>query len=166
MNKDNTIQDICKLMLMIVCGLILSGCLGPLYGVYVAVTPEEEDEYIQETGPIVVIDTVSRLNATPAIIEYTLFDAENEACTISVEYSVDGTNWYSATMGSGGSGTNGVEGTIEGTDHTFIWNYNLTLDADLSDPETVGVMVRVQASDPSGLSGSDESMGHSLGGRI
>ena len=55
-------------------------------------------------------------------INYTLSDANADACTILAQYSTDGgTTWNTAAKGSGGDGTTGLKSSAVGTPHTFIW---------------------------------------------
>jgi uncharacterized repeat protein (TIGR02543 family) len=55
-------------------------------------------------------------------ISYTLADPESDSCGIAVWYSPDGgSNWNTATAGSGGDGTVPLTSSPGGTAHTFVW---------------------------------------------
>jgi hypothetical protein len=55
-------------------------------------------------------------------ISYKLADVESEACSLAVEYSVDGGDtWQTAMAGSGGDGTLQLASSPTGQAHTFVW---------------------------------------------
>ena len=68
------------------------------------------------------ITTPTSTQSGNVTISYTLADPESDICGIAIQYSPDGgSNWYTATPGSGGDGTVPLTSSPTGTAHTFVW---------------------------------------------
>ena len=77
----------------------------------------------RNTIPVVIVGTPGGPVSGNVAVSYTLFDAEPEACTIVVEFSVNGGVTYAvATMALGGDGLTGLAATPGGAAHTYLWN--------------------------------------------
>ncbi|MHC4598762.1 MAG: hypothetical protein ACYS47_07135 [Planctomycetota bacterium] len=73
----------------------------------------------------VAITTPTGIQNGDVTFSYTLTDYEDDTCTISPEFSVDGgLNWSAATTGTGGDGTTGLASSWAGTAHTYVWDSN------------------------------------------
>ena len=56
-------------------------------------------------------------------ITYTLFDQDNDNCSIAVQYALDASGtWYDATESDGSDGITDLTADNAGTVHTFVWN--------------------------------------------
>jgi hypothetical protein len=76
-------------------------------------------------------------------VDYTLMDLEGDDVNITVEYSTNGQDFYSATMGVGGDGTILLSSSREGTSHVFVWNST----TDLFGVDLERVYMKITASD-------------------
>jgi len=92
--------------------------------------------------PQVSVTTPTSPVSGPVSIEYTLTDDESQKCSITVEYSRDQTNWYSATKGTGGDDTVNLSSSPSGVPHTFVWD-TLTDNIGKSGLETVYIRITV-----------------------
>ena len=82
-----------------------AGCLGPAYAIYELTKPEAVDK---TTAPIAVIIDPVRLVTSPGLIQYSLYDADGDACTVTVECSVEGGAWLVPQFLSDGKRSRGV----------------------------------------------------------
>jgi len=104
-------------------------------------------------APSVEVTTPTGTQSGDVTIDYTLFDAEGDTCSIFVEYSDDGgNNWYPATEGTGGDGTTGLDSSSGGTTHTYVWNS----EADIGATSQDDIRIRITPNDGyrDGTSGS------------
>ncbi|MHC5079622.1 MAG: hypothetical protein ACYTHN_11415, partial [Planctomycetota bacterium] len=74
------------------------------------------------TLPSVSVTTPSGTESGLVAISYTLTDAESHACSISIEYSVNGGVVYIPGTGFAGDGLSGLTSSAGGTAHTVLWN--------------------------------------------
>ncbi len=72
--------------------------------------------------PTVALTTPGGVQSGGISVNYTLTDTEGDACSITVEYSIDGGAWQAATMGPAGDGTSGLSSSPSGTGHMFLWD--------------------------------------------
>jgi len=73
--------------------------------------------------PSVEVDTPVGPQQADVAINYRLVDAENDICSILVEYSVDGGGtWSAAKTAAEGDGEEGLAASPEGTPHVFVWD--------------------------------------------
>ncbi len=96
------------------------------------------------TPPVVVINSLTREDA-PATLTYTLIDNESNLCSVSVTYSLDGSNFFPCTQGIGGDPTTFLN-SGSGATHTFEWDYELDL---LTQGLVSNIWIAVQANDGS-----------------
>jgi hypothetical protein len=83
-------------------------------------------------------------------ITYKLVNDDSTASRVVVEYSEDGTNWYTATKGTGGDALTALTTSPAGVTHTFVWDsYS---DAGTSELDTE-VFVRITPYDASPTGG-------------
>jgi hypothetical protein len=87
-------------------------------------------------------------------LTYTLSDPDNEACTVYVEYSTDGADYYTCAEDDGGAseGTTGLEASPTGSMHVFIWDSEI----DMPGVDVSTVRVRITPHDTENGS-SDET---------
>lgn len=83
-------------------------------------------------------------------LSYTLSNYTSQNSSIKVEYSLDGTNWSTATSAGGDDGTTPLTTSLAGTSHTFIWD-TVT---DLGKSAKTTVDIRVKAYDQVSYNGS------------
>jgi PKD repeat protein len=74
-------------------------------------------------------------------INYFLSDVESDTCSIAVQYSTNGANWNTATMGSAGEGLTGLTSSPGGTAHTFLWDSRADNVAPSAQLDTVKVKI-------------------------
>jgi hypothetical protein len=88
------------------------------------------------TPPSVTINSASQAQANGDVaVAYTLTDAENNLCSVSAQYSKDGTNWSSATISGDASG-------VAPGSRTLYWK------SSADQPDGKGsYQIRLQASD-------------------
>ena len=102
--------------------------------------------------PSAMVTLPSGTQSGNVTINYTLTDAESDTCSIQVQYSPDrGTNWYTATPGSGGNGITGLSSSPNGTSHTFVWASS----SDMVDANSGNVKIRITPSDTGGPGTAD-----------
>ncbi len=94
------------------------------------------------TPPVVVINSLTREDA-PATLTYTLIDNESNLCSVTVTYSLDGSNFFPCTQGVGGDPTTFLNSGA-GATHTFKWDYELDL---LTEELVSGISIAVRAND-------------------
>lgn len=94
--------------------------------------------------PAVIVTSLTR-EESPATISYTLLDANNDPCTVEVQYSVGGGAFTNCFEG-GGDGTTGLSSSAGGTPHVFDWDFA----ADLGPEVTQNITIRIRASDAEG----------------
>ncbi|MCA8916694.1 MAG: hypothetical protein KDB90_14975 [Planctomycetes bacterium] len=91
--------------------------------------------------PAVVVTSLTR-EETPAAINFTILDANDDLCSIEVQYST-GSSFQPCFQGAGGDGVTGLTSSAGGATHTFSWDF----DADLGPAVTQGLSVRIRAND-------------------
>ncbi len=80
------------------------------------------DTITPNTPPVASVTTPASPSSGDITITYTLADAESDTCSVTVEYSTDsGANWYSCSQGVGGDGVTGLDSSVSGATHTFVW---------------------------------------------
>lgn len=105
--------------------------------------------------PLVGVVTPSGTLSGDIAINYSLFDDESDTCSIQVQYSPNGgTNWYTATQGSGGNGTTGLSSLPLGSPHTYVWASG----TDIGSVNNTNVKIRIAASDAGGA-GTESTTG-------
>ena len=101
------------------------------------ITFQVTDGDVPDTGVLAVtvtpINDVPWLLADPVVgtsfsevrINCTLFDVESDPCVITAQYSTDGASYREATLirwQESSRGVTGLESSLEGTDHFFVWD--------------------------------------------
>ena len=94
--------------------------------------------------PAVIVTSLTR-EESPATISYTILDANNDPCTVDVQYSVGG-GAFTACFEGGGDGTTGLSSSAGGTPHVFDWDFA----ADLTPDVTQDITIRIRADDGQG----------------
>ena len=94
--------------------------------------------------PAVIVTSLAR-EESPATISYTILDANNDPCSVDVQYSVGG-GAFSACFEGGGDGTTGLSSSAGGTPHVFDWDFA----ADLTPGVTQDITIRIRADDGQG----------------
>lgn len=128
-------------------GLVAAGggTVGALFGLQGGGDDDKDDgDSTPSTNvvPAVVITSLTR-EESPAAINYTILDANNDTCTIEVEYSVNGGSFSPCFEGAGGDGTTGLSSSAGGIAHTFSWGFI----EDLGPQLTENLDVRIRAHD-------------------
>ncbi|UCF07251.1 MAG: exo-alpha-sialidase, partial [Thermoplasmata archaeon] len=92
--------------------------------VYFRITPSDADAGSTKTSgsfrldnndvPYVVIETPSEVLSGDIQINYKLLDNESDDCSITVDYSLDGTSYLPAAEGAGGAGITGLSSSASG----------------------------------------------------
>jgi hypothetical protein len=85
--------------------------------------------------PTVVLANLAEEQSGSITINYYLKDSGSDLCDIDPQFSLDGINFNSATMGSGGHGTKDLTSYPSGTPHSFVWDSDF--DMPLMDDENV-----------------------------
>ena len=97
------------------------------------------------TLPRVRVDTPASSRGGLIPIPYRLYDTDGSACSISVQYSLNGGgSWLPATMGPGGQGTAGLASAVTGAAHVYAWNAA----ADIGYAGARTVRLRITPADP------------------
>lgn len=94
--------------------------------------------------PAVIVSSLTR-EESPATISYLILDANNDPCTVDVQYSVGG-GAFTQCFEGGGDGTTGLSSSAGGTPHVFDWDFA----ADLGPDVTQDITIRVRADDGQG----------------
>lgn len=98
------------------------------------------------TPPSVAVTTPAGTQVSDIPVAYTLTDAESNAVSILVEFSLDGGATFSAaTAAPGGDGVAGLTSSPAGVAHVFVWASRLD-GAGIAGPVTT-VQVRITPSD-------------------
>jgi hypothetical protein len=95
--------------------------------------------------PAVVVTSLTR-EESPASIHYTILDANDDLCSVEVQFSVGGAAFQPCFAGSGGDGTSGLSSSAGGVNHEFAWDFA----TDLGPQVTGDITLRIRASDASG----------------
>lgn len=95
-------------------------------------------------APAVIVSSLTR-QESPATISYLILDANNDPCTVDVQYSVGG-GAFTQCFEGGGDGTTGLSSSAGGTPHTFDWDFA----ADLTPNVTQDITIRIRANDGQG----------------
>jgi hypothetical protein len=77
--------------------------------------------------PEVKIPNIPNGSSGDILIEFVLTDIEEDLVNITAEYSSNGRDFYSATLGVGGNGTTYLSSSREGTSHVFVWDSGVDL---------------------------------------
>ncbi|MFH1707935.1 MAG: VCBS repeat-containing protein [Planctomycetota bacterium] len=138
----------------------LTGCLGPLYGVYMAVESAKKNDPAADLAPNAVLGTVADTTDTTVNIPVTVSDSEGDNADLIFEYSVLAGPWAACTglscAGAGAVAGNRVEGlntSAGGNAVTVAWDAAV----DLGAGATSEVRVRVSASGSGGSTAWRES---------
>ncbi|MFH1707389.1 MAG: VCBS repeat-containing protein [Planctomycetota bacterium] len=100
------------------------------------------DNTTSNSAPVVSIGTIGRqYNASVIPISFTLYDAENQDCDITLEYQVAGGGWSPCTGIAGA--TTGLTALSTGSAHSVTWNGT----ANLTPATRLQVQVRIIAND-------------------
>jgi hypothetical protein len=95
--------------------------------------------------PSVLVVTPVGKQVGNVTVDYTMFDSENDLCSIYVEYSEDGGSNYSpATQGPGSDGLSGLTSSPGGTPHIYRWDSA----ADIGSTWQTDIRIRITPSDP------------------
>ncbi|MCB9931796.1 MAG: hypothetical protein H6841_00065 [Planctomycetes bacterium] len=94
--------------------------------------------------PAVVVTSLIR-EESPAAINYTILDANNDLCSVEVQYSVGGGAFQACFQGTGGDGTTGLASSAGGVPHVFEWDFA----TDLGPQVTTDITLRIRANDGS-----------------
>ncbi|MCC6465676.1 MAG: hypothetical protein IT463_10085 [Planctomycetes bacterium] len=127
-------------------GLIAAG--GGTVGAIFGLQPKDEDDKKDppapstNVAPAVVITSLTR-EQSPASINYSILDANNDPCSVEIEYAVGAGAYQPCAAGSGGDGVTALTSSAAGTAHVFEWDY-LT---DLGPEATTDITLRVRAND-------------------
>lgn len=147
-------------------GLVAAGggSVGAIFGLQGSGDDDKKDGGGSNTpttnvAPAVVVTALVR-EESPARIQYTILDANSDACSVEVQYSVGGGSFQNCLEGSGpGDGTTGLATSPAGTSHTFSW--------DFATDEGLGylddVTIRVRANDGQVTSPWSELTGQDIG---
>jgi hypothetical protein len=80
----------------------------------------------KNTPPSITLSSLSGVQTGAVGIAYLLFDLENNAVSIAVEFSQDnGAAWKPATQAGIGDGTEDLEADASGVSHVFFWDTSL-----------------------------------------
>lgn len=91
--------------------------------------------------PAVIVTSLTR-EESPAAINYTIVDANDDLCSIEVQYST-GASFQPCFQGTGGDGIAGLSSNAGGATHVFSWDF----EADLGPAVTQGLSIRIRAND-------------------
>ncbi|MBZ0136166.1 MAG: hypothetical protein K8I27_07330 [Planctomycetes bacterium] len=94
--------------------------------------------------PAVIVTALQR-EVSPATISYTIIDANNDPCSVDVQYAV-GTGAFQPCFEGGGDGTTALGSSAGGTPHVFDWDFA----ADLGPDVTQDITIRIRADDGQG----------------
>ncbi len=124
-----------KRMIFLVPVLFLTPGCALFLGAGVGLTAWWATEASQEetNAPVASIEDPVRLKTSPGTVHYVLYDADDDACAVAVEVSVNGGPWRKATAASGSAGTDGLSAAPAGTPHTFLWDFASDLGASEAD---------------------------------
>jgi hypothetical protein len=92
--------------------------------------------------PAVVVTSLTR-EESPATISYTILDANDDLCSVEVQFSPNGGAFQPCFAAAGGDGTTGLTSSASGSAHTFEWDFA----ADLGPALSQNVTVRIRATD-------------------
>ncbi|MHC4660911.1 MAG: hypothetical protein ACYS8W_04420, partial [Planctomycetota bacterium] len=98
---------------------------------------------LSNTAPGVDIVTPNRAGNVAVDVSYTLVDLESDFCSIRIQFSQNGTDWYYATPATGGDGTENLPSSPGGVPHVFAWN----VPADFGNHAAENVLLRITPSD-------------------
>lgn len=140
------------------CAFLTSGCgpglvaagggsLGAILGLSGGDDDDKSDPPPPSTNvlPAVVVTSLTR-EESPAAINYTILDANNDLCSVEIQYSVAGGAFQPCFAGTGGDGVSGLSSSAGGMNHTFEWDFA----TDLGPQVTGDITLRIRASDPTG----------------
>lgn len=126
-------------------GLIAAGggSIGAIFGLQGS-DDKKKDNPPPATNviPVVIVTNLVR-EESPATINYTILDANDDLCDVDVEYAVGGGGFTTCFEGSGGDGLTGLSSSAGGSAHTFAWDFA----TDLSPSLTQDVSIRIRAND-------------------
>ena len=122
------------------------GSLGAIFGLQGDDDKKKDDKKPPAPNPNVtpaVIVTNLTREQSPATINYTILDANNDFCSIEVQYAVGASAFQPCFEAAGGDGTTGLSSSAAGTPHTFEWDFEADLGPDL----TQNLTLRIRATD-------------------
>lgn len=140
------------------CAFLTSGCgpglvaagggsIGAIFGLSGGDDDKKSNPPPPSTNvlPAVVVTSLTR-EESPAAINYTILDANNDLCSVEIQYSVSGGAFQPCFAGTGGDGVSGLSSNAGGVNHTFEWDFA----TDLGPQVTGDIALRIRASDPTG----------------
>ncbi|MBK9974713.1 MAG: hypothetical protein IPP14_08060 [Planctomycetes bacterium] len=146
----NVLGLVCALAVMFSagCGPGLVALSGGGVGAFFGIKPADDKKKSTpavlgpNVAPAVIVTALVR-EESPAQINYTLIDANADACSVQVEFAVGAGAFASCLAGAGGDGTTGLASSAAGTTHSFSWDFV----TDLGPQRTTGLSIRVRAND-------------------
>src|SRR5690606_5312674 len=140
------------------CAFLTSGCgpglvaagggsIGAIFGLSGGDDDKKSNPPPPSTNvlPAVVVTSLTR-EESPAAINYSILDANNDLCSVEIQYSVSGGAFQPCFAGTGGDGVSGLSSNAGGVNHTFEWDFA----TDLGPQVTGDIALRIRASDPTG----------------
>ncbi|MFC1582175.1 FG-GAP-like repeat-containing protein [Planctomycetota bacterium] len=130
--------------------MMLSGCLGPLYGIY-ELTKEEPQEKAAPVyaAPVVTVDSISGgrvVDPSAVPIDFNLSDSDAHPCDMTVSFKVGAGAWTACTVSDITGSLTGLSAPPGGQDHSLTWDATNDLSAEL--PLAQLVDIQVVADDP------------------
>lgn len=130
------------------CGPGLVALSGGGVGAFFGIKPKDDNKKSTpavlgpNVAPAVIVTALVR-EESPAHINYTLIDANADACSVQVEFAVGAGAFAPCLAGAGGDGTTGLTSSAAGSTHSFSWDFV----TDLGPQRTTGISIRVRAND-------------------
>ncbi|MEZ5992182.1 MAG: hypothetical protein R3E76_07495 [Planctomycetota bacterium] len=144
-------------------GLVAAGggSVGAIFGLQGSDSKKKSNPPPTSTNvvPAVIVTSVVR-EESPATVTYTILDANDDVCSVEVEYAIGAGTFSTCFEGSGGDGLTGLSSNAGGVAHTFAWDFA----TDLGGPGlTQNITVRIRANDGTATGSWSSLTGQDIG---